>query len=369
MRKQLIVLSMLSCLVAGIPAQADVGIDVNIGVNLPAFPDLTPIPGYPAYYAPGLDTNYFFYDGMYWVYQDDNWYASSWYNGPWDVVAPDFVPVFVLRIPVRYYRRAPVYFHGWRQDAAPRWDQHWGHDWAEHRHGWDQWNHHSVPPRPPLPVYQRQYSGDKYPHVVQQQQTLQDKNYRYKPHDPLVRQQHDAQHMQKALSSQGGAPQPRANEHRNASPAAQQATPAPRPPESRKDHPSTAQAVLPQDQKPRATEDRRPHEQRPSAQPNMPAAPHEQAPHAPDQPPSPPAHHREDRRPIEAPAPQNIPHEQAPQRERPAEPQHHEPAAVSHDQAPGPQGNKGGPEPRHEQKQERDKERDKGDDHGDDHKK
>ena len=43
------------------------------------------VPGYPVYYAPDIGGNYFFYDGRYWVYQDDNWYSSSWYNGPWDV--------------------------------------------------------------------------------------------------------------------------------------------------------------------------------------------------------------------------------------------------------------------------------------------
>ena len=47
------------------------------------------MPGYPVYYAPRINSNYFFYDGMYWVYQRDNWYASSWYNGPWGLVAPE----------------------------------------------------------------------------------------------------------------------------------------------------------------------------------------------------------------------------------------------------------------------------------------
>ena len=48
-----------------------------------------PVPGYPVYYAPGLVSNYFFNDGMYWVYQDDNRYASSWHNGPWGTNARD----------------------------------------------------------------------------------------------------------------------------------------------------------------------------------------------------------------------------------------------------------------------------------------
>jgi len=78
---------------------------MSIGINVPTMPELVPVPDSPAYYAPGMDTNFFFYDGMYWVFKDDNWYASSWYNGPWSPVHPEAVPLFVLRIPVAYYRR------------------------------------------------------------------------------------------------------------------------------------------------------------------------------------------------------------------------------------------------------------------------
>src|SRR6266550_4584691 len=114
MRKRFILLLILLCSAAPAMAQrVSVGIGfphVSIGINLPVYPDLEPVPGYPVYYAPGLDVNYFFYDGMYWVYQDDNWYASSWYNGPWQLVSPEAVPVYILRVPIRYYRRPPAYF-------------------------------------------------------------------------------------------------------------------------------------------------------------------------------------------------------------------------------------------------------------------
>ncbi len=114
------------CPVVSAGAQVSVGIGIglpglNIGINFPSYPQLVRVPGYPVYYAPHLKSNYFFYDGMYWVYQGDNWYASSWYNGPWGIVAPEVVPAYVLRVPVRYYRQPPVYFRGWRRDAAPRW--------------------------------------------------------------------------------------------------------------------------------------------------------------------------------------------------------------------------------------------------------
>ncbi|MGA7178473.1 MAG: hypothetical protein WBX11_02640 [Thiobacillaceae bacterium] len=186
---------LMSPLVAS-AAQVSVGIGfpgVSIGINLPAYPRLVRVPGYPVYYAPQLDANFFFYDGMYWVFQNDNWYASSWYNGPWGLVNPEDVPVFVLRIPVRYYRQAPAYFRGWRADAPPRWGDRWGHDWEQRRSGWDHWDRRAAPRPAPLPAFQRKYSGDRYPRQVEKQHQLLERNYRYQPRDPIVRQHYQGQ--------------------------------------------------------------------------------------------------------------------------------------------------------------------------------
>ena len=171
------------------PALAQVSVD--IGVNVPVYPQLVQVPGYPVYYNPRASSNYFFYDGLYWVYQGDRWYRSGWYNGPWRYVGPEEVPLYVLRVPVRYYHRPPSYFHGWRADAPPRWGEHWGPDWERRRGGWDRWDRHSVPPPAPLPLYQRQYSGGRYPHAEQQQHSIRSEQYRYQPHD-AVSQQHFA---------------------------------------------------------------------------------------------------------------------------------------------------------------------------------
>jgi hypothetical protein len=201
MRNTLVALwIMLLCSITPVAAQVSVGIGlpgVSIGINLPVYPEFMPVPGYPVYYAPQVNANYFFYDGMYWVYQRDNWYASSWYNGPWGLVAPEAVPLFVLRVPVRYYRRPPVYFRRWRSDAPPRWGEHWGNSWEQRRSGWDMWDRGAVPPPAPLPAYQRQYSGNRYPRG-EQQQVLQSQNYRYQPQDPVVRQHYQAQPVQSA---------------------------------------------------------------------------------------------------------------------------------------------------------------------------
>ncbi|MBT9502792.1 MAG: hypothetical protein IV092_16215 [Burkholderiaceae bacterium] len=68
----------------------------------------------------------------------------------------DLVPVFVLRVPVRYYRQPPPYFRGWRADAPPRWGDHWGLDWAQ----------------------QRPYSGERYPRAAEQQDNIRSRHER-----------------------------------------------------------------------------------------------------------------------------------------------------------------------------------------------
>lgn len=189
-----LLLAWLVLLAAVIPATAQVSVgigiatpNVSIGINVPAYPRLVRVPGHPVYYAPGVQANFFFYDGLYWVYDADNWYASSWYNGPWQMVEPTYVPVFILRVPVRYYRHPPRYFGGWRRDRPPRWDDHWGHDWSEKRRGWQQWNRPDVPRAAPLPRYQQRYRGDQYPRETDRQRDLRERNYRYQPRDEMVR--------------------------------------------------------------------------------------------------------------------------------------------------------------------------------------
>jgi len=212
-RYGLIAMFMLVISVASAEAQVSIGIalpNVSIGINLPLYPELAPVPGYPVYYAPQVNANYFFYDGMYWVYQDDGWYASSWYNGPWGYVRPEVVPLYILRVPVRYYRQPPPYFRGWRQNAPPRWGQHWGPEWEHHRSGWDTWKRSSVPARAPLPVYQRQFSGDRYPRAEQQHE-LRTEHYRYQPRNSVVREHYNQQQKY-------GSPAPARREGRDAPP-------------------------------------------------------------------------------------------------------------------------------------------------------
>ncbi|MBX3649896.1 MAG: hypothetical protein KF771_00815 [Burkholderiales bacterium] len=197
MRHTLIALSLL--LGTAIPgaawipaAAASSAISISIGIHHAGYPELVLVPGYPVYYAPQLPANYFFYDGYYWLYHEDHWYMSDWYDGPWTAVDPDEVPLFVLRVPVRYYVSPPLYFHGWYVDAAPRWHIHWGPRWTRYRPGWDHWDRRIVYAPAPLPLYQRHYVGDRYPrgeyrHVIHRE------HYRYRPHDTVVRERHQRQ--------------------------------------------------------------------------------------------------------------------------------------------------------------------------------
>lgn len=188
MRKLLIIL--LMTLLAASPTRA--AVTVSIGIDVPTYPNLQRIPGYPVYYVPRLPANYFFYDGLYWVYAPDGWYVSPWYNGPWDLVDIDSVPLFVLRIPVRYYGYPPAPFRRWAPGAPPRWENVWGPHWANRHRNWQHWNRASTPPPAPLPRYQKSYAGDRYPNDVQRRELVQ-QHYGHAPRDKLVRQQWQSQ--------------------------------------------------------------------------------------------------------------------------------------------------------------------------------
>ncbi len=310
-RYVLIVLGMLLCSVPIASAQ----VSVNIGINLPTYPRLVVVPGSPAYYAPGLQANFFFYDGMYWVYQGDNWYSSSWYNGPWWIVGSEAVPLYVLRIPVRYYRQPPAYFRGWRSDAPPRWGEHWGNQWEQRRSGWDRWNRSSAPAPAPLPAYQRQYSGDRYPRV-EQQQALHSQNYRYQPRDTVVRQ-----HYQEHAAPKAPAPAVRGQQ---------------RAPEERSSRQQDSQRSSPP----------------PPRQPDSTAAPRAQPPQTPPQ--------------QRGPAVQE-------QRQQPpqgaAQPQREQQTPRSQVQEQRPQGKGAAQEPRRSQGKDQEKDREKGEERGQDRKK
>lgn len=188
---KLLIFCILFGLAAGALADVSIGFGIpslQIGINLGAFPRLMAVPGYPVYYAPYLNMNYFFYDGLFWVYTDGRWYTSNWYNGPWDYVAPSNVPVFILRLPIRYYRRPPRTFQSWPSDRPPHWGLIWGREWERQRRGWNERRHEPSPHRAPIPLYQRRFPQNRYPRSQSQRRELEQRHYRYRPENPRTRQ-------------------------------------------------------------------------------------------------------------------------------------------------------------------------------------
>jgi hypothetical protein len=133
MRRRMLVCGLVLLALSGSASLGNAQVSVNIGINLPAPPELVPVPAIPVMYAPGVGANYFFYEGGYYVFANGGWYVSPRYNGPWALVAPEFVPRPILTVPVQYYRVPPSAWRGWRREAAPRWEPHWGQRWEEHR--------------------------------------------------------------------------------------------------------------------------------------------------------------------------------------------------------------------------------------------
>ena len=89
--KKLFVVAVLTWTLAP-PPLVHAGVHVDIGINLPAPPELAPIPGTPVLYAPSVAANYFFFGGQYYAFVGGVWYVGPAYGGPWAVVAPEFVP-------------------------------------------------------------------------------------------------------------------------------------------------------------------------------------------------------------------------------------------------------------------------------------
>ena len=212
-----------------LPAAAQEYFDID--VDVPEYPEMLPVPDSPVYYAPNVDSNYFFYDGLYWDYNNDRWYASPWYNGPWSYVDPIYVPTYVLWVPIHYYHRPSHRWHGWNTARPPRWSEHWGRDWqARHNEAYRN-NPRGGYARAPLPEYQRSYSRANYPRVPQQQSQLHSQHYGYRPQERTVQQHYERRGMgaaAPAASAPGASSPQRAPVDNPASRAAPAENPASR---------------------------------------------------------------------------------------------------------------------------------------------
>jgi hypothetical protein len=128
----MIIIGALLAVVLVTPVYAQVHVD--IGIHFPTLPPLVVVPEIPrVQYVPSEPANLFLYNGQYWAFANGGWYVSSGYNGPWIVIAPQFVPRPVLLVPVRYYHVPPGHWHQWEDRQPPRWHEEWGHEWSDKR--------------------------------------------------------------------------------------------------------------------------------------------------------------------------------------------------------------------------------------------
>jgi hypothetical protein len=132
--KRLVLAMVLVAAVAAVGAPAQAQVHVNIGIQLPGPPTLVVIPGTPVYYAPAAPANVFFYGNQYWIFVNGAWYVGPTWNGPWAFVEPVYVPVPILRVPVRFYPAPPPQWRGWAREAPPPWERHFGREWREEAH-------------------------------------------------------------------------------------------------------------------------------------------------------------------------------------------------------------------------------------------
>jgi hypothetical protein len=124
----------LALLVVILVAPAHAQVQVDIGIHLPAPPQLVIVPEVRVVqYVPSAPANLFFYSNQYWAFANGGWHVSAGYNGPWIVVAPQFVPRPILRVPVNYYRVPPGHWKQWQKQQPPRWGSEWGREWADKR--------------------------------------------------------------------------------------------------------------------------------------------------------------------------------------------------------------------------------------------
>src|SRR5713226_3683457 len=124
----------IALLALGLASPARAQVHVDIGIHLPAPPQLVVVPEVRAVqYVPAAPANLFFYNGQYWAFANGGWYVGPGYNGPWIVVAPEFVPRPVLLVPMRYYHVPPGHWGQWEDRRPPRWHEEWGREWAEKR--------------------------------------------------------------------------------------------------------------------------------------------------------------------------------------------------------------------------------------------
>jgi len=141
MRKPgLFVIGALLLVLMGSAAQSEAGVNVNVGVNLPAVrfegpPEVVVIPGTYVYMVPGIDVDVLFYQGYWWRPYEGQWYRSREYKGRWRHVKPRQIPRGLSGLPQDYrHRVSPEHARIPHRDVQRNW-----RTWEKQKH-WDRQN-------------------------------------------------------------------------------------------------------------------------------------------------------------------------------------------------------------------------------------
>jgi len=139
----LAVIGAMLLVLAGFSARSEAGVNVSIGINIPAYrfaapPAVVVLPGTYGYFVPDADIDIFFYHNYWYRPYEGRWYRSRGYNGPWGFIEPHRVPRFFMDLPPDYrhvrpgFERVPYgqFKKNWRKwERDKYWDRH------EERHG------------------------------------------------------------------------------------------------------------------------------------------------------------------------------------------------------------------------------------------
>jgi len=133
--KKLLLGTMLLALVTVVSVPAMAQVSINVGIPLPppiifnAPPEVIALPDTnDVYVAPGIDVDFFFYNGWWWRLWDGRWYRSHYYDRGWGYF--NHVPGFYASIDPGwrgYYQNHSWQGHQWNYERVPyqRLQQNW----------------------------------------------------------------------------------------------------------------------------------------------------------------------------------------------------------------------------------------------------
>lgn len=142
MKRILLMAALLALLIpAALPAKSEaavsVGVSLHVGdpyrglsLHFSSAPRVALIPASQVYYVPNYDRDLYRYGGSWYYTQDDCWYRSSSYNGPFVQIAVSSVPRAIYNVPATYRRHwggppshAPAYGYRRNQGQSSGWSR------------------------------------------------------------------------------------------------------------------------------------------------------------------------------------------------------------------------------------------------------